>query len=269
MGAQQVLGGFFGDEMTADLRKATLQAAGRWIGRKLLKQDEGQVVGRELLELMKERDRQKEEENVDWNRIEDLEDRIKEMNTEVKRKNWRKLLDKNASHKEMWKVIRRVSRRTGQDRKKGEGIRSGEKWLMTDRQKAEGFCREYEEVSRIKVPKEKKGMKRKLNRTLRDARGELQSSQSSQLTLNEVLMALDDLDGAKAEGPDQLHPRLLKNLPKEAIQAVRELFQASFERSQVPQGWREGLIVLLLKSGKEPSSIGSFRPVCFTSCLVK
>ena len=46
---------------TVDLRKATLQAASCQIGRKLRKQDEGQVVGRELLELMKERDRQKEE----------------------------------------------------------------------------------------------------------------------------------------------------------------------------------------------------------------
>ena len=47
---------------------------------------------------------------------------------------------------------------------------------MTDRKRSEGFCREYEKISRVKFPKDKKRIGRKLNWSLRDARGELQGS---------------------------------------------------------------------------------------------
>ena len=58
-------------------------------------------------------------------------------------------------------------------------------------------------------------------------------------------------------------------LPVEALVVVRELFECSFRAGVVPQVWRLGVIVPLLKAGKDPTSMGSYRPVCLTSCMGK
>ena len=58
-------------------------------------------------------------------------------------------------------------------------------------------------------------------------------------------------------------------LPAVALVVVRDLFECSFRVYAVPQVWRLGVIVQLLKAGKDPSSMGFYRPVCLTSCLGK
>ena len=75
--------------------------------------------------------------------------------------------------------------------------------------------------------------------------------------------------GGNAAGPDGLHPQLLKMLPVEALVVVRDLFECNFRAGVVPQVWRLGVVVPLLKVGKDPSSMGSYGPVCLTSCMGK
>ena len=87
--------------------------------------------------------------------------------------------------------------------------------------------------------------------------------------MDEVKRALSEMNGGKAGGPDGLHPRLLKQLPDEAVEVVCVLFGRCFREVNVVQSWREDEIVPLLKAGKDPSKIGSYRPVCLTSCLGK
>ena len=45
------------------------------------------------------------------------------------------------------------------------------------------------------------------------------------------------------------------------------LFELSFRSTVVPQCWRVGEIVSMLKAVKDPADMVSYRPVCLTSCL--
>ena len=75
-------------------------------------------------------------------------------------------------------------------------------------------------------------MKKKLNRVLRSPG--VEPVDSMNITVEEVLSALKEMPGSKAGGPDGLHPRLLKMLPVEGIERVRELFNRSFTQGVVP-----------------------------------
>ena len=145
-------------------------------------------------------------------------------------------------------------------------LRVGDRVLVTARAKANAFVSMYERVSRVSVPRGRR-MKARVNSILRSPGPEPEDS--APITVAEVQLALDEMVGGKAAGPDGLHPRLLKMLPAEALVVVRDLFECSFRVGVVPQVWRLGVIVPLLKAGKDPSSMGSYRPVCLTSCLGK
>ncbi len=77
------------------------------------------------------------------------------------------------------------------------------------------------------------------------------------------------LMGGRRRVLEGLHARLLKMLPEEALEVVRGLFERSFREARVPQGWRVGEVIPLLKAGKSPTELGSFRPVCLTAYLGK
>ena len=246
-------------------RGLVLKAGRRWVGMKKRRGDEP-LVGAEIREEMKRRDELIGLEAVDWEEVKATEDKIRDLTRAEKERRWRDLLKKGATQDDLWRVVNGLKRRAGPPKKKGEALIEGGRVLETDRQKAEGFVRVYEKVSRVKVPKGRR-MKARVNGELRKEGPE--PEESAPITVEEVSAALKEMDGSKAAGPDGLHPRLLKNLPGVALEAVRAIFEGSFRRSRVPQEWRKGEIVPLLKAGKDPAAIASYRPVCLTSCLGK
>ncbi|KEG07383.1 Tbingi protein [Trypanosoma grayi] len=58
-------------------------------------------------------------------------------------------------------------------------------------------------------------------------------------------------------------------LGKCAKHAVLTLFNKSLRTGIVPQSWRHGVIIPLLKPGKKATELASYRPVTLTSCLCK
>ena len=72
-----------------------------------------------------------------------------------------------------------------------------------------------------------------------------------------------------AAGPDNVPPSFLKSLGPIAKKELLAIFNMSFRRSVCPQSWRRAIIVPILKAGKPPSDLASFRPISLTSCIVK
>ena len=72
-----------------------------------------------------------------------------------------------------------------------------------------------------------------------------------------------------APGVDDIPPSFIKALGPIALTALLKLFNESFDEAACPQVWRNAIIVPLLKMGKSPSALSSYRPVSLTSCLVK
>ena len=118
----------------------------------------------------------------------------------------------------------------------------------------------------MKVPRGRR-MKKMVNSGLRSAGPE--TEESCPIELEEVREALREMKGNKSAGPDGLHPKLLCRLPEEALKVARGLFNKSLCEGRVPQEWRVGEIIPILKAGKDPSQVGSYRPVCLTGCLGK
>ncbi|KEG09058.1 hypothetical protein DQ04_05911080 [Trypanosoma grayi] len=72
-----------------------------------------------------------------------------------------------------------------------------------------------------------------------------------------------------ASGPDMIHGEALRHLGGGSKHSILTFFNKSLRTGIVPQSWRHGVIIPLLKSGKKAAELASYRPVESTSCLCK
>ncbi|GFR93723.1 RNA-directed DNA polymerase from mobile element jockey-like protein [Elysia marginata] len=70
-------------------------------------------------------------------------------------------------------------------------------------------------------------------------------------------------------GDDQIHNKLLTHLPPSGKMALLTLFNRVYKSGQYPAAWRKGTIIPILKAGKDPAFMSSYRPIQLASCLGK
>ena len=83
-----------------------------------------------------------------------------------------------------------------------------------------------------------------------------------------VQQKLEESNSNKSQGPDEIHPRLLKELSSVIAEPFAKLFQNSLVPGLVPNDWREANITALFKKGSKSAS-QNYRPVCLTSVISK
>ena len=66
-----------------------------------------------------------------------------------------------------------------------------------------------------------------------------------------VLGRLMGLKADKSPGPDGLHPRVLKEVALEIVDALVIIFQCSIDSGSVPVDWRVANVIPLFKKGGE------------------
>ena len=111
--------------------------------------------------------------------------------------------------------------------------------------------------------------------TVEDTSGvpELQVSQGAQvsvvaITKEKVLGKLKGLKVDKSPGPDGIHPRVLKEIAEEIVEALVVIFQESLEAGRVPEDWKVANITPLFKKGGRQQA-GNYRQVSLTSVIDK
>src|SRR6218665_829297 len=72
----------------------------------------------------------------------------------------------------------------------------------------------------------------------------------------------------KSAGIDELHPKFLHEVREEIGEVLAQIFNKSMHTGDVPQVWRDALIVPLFKKGNR-SDPCSYRPVSLTSVMCK
>ena len=72
----------------------------------------------------------------------------------------------------------------------------------------------------------------------------------------------------KSPGPDNIHPRLLKELADVLALPISLLFQKSLESKQLPQDWKSANVTPIFKKGNKGDS-KNYRPVSLTSIICK
>uniref|UniRef100_A0A670IXP3 Reverse transcriptase domain-containing protein n=1 Tax=Podarcis muralis TaxID=64176 RepID=A0A670IXP3_PODMU len=75
---------------------------------------------------------------------------------------------------------------------------------------------------------------------------------------------LASLDVFKSPGPDELHPRVLKELADVISEPLAVIFENSWRTGEVPADWRRANVVPIFKKGKREDP-NNYRPVSLTS----
>lgn len=72
-----------------------------------------------------------------------------------------------------------------------------------------------------------------------------------------------------AVGADGIHYEFLKCSPHIVLLLLLEIFNTIWRTGDIPQSWKEAIIIPIPKPGKGYSDINNYRPIALTSCLCK
>ena len=209
--------------------------------------------------------------NLHDNRKEWLE-ACKEAHEEIekaKEESWRDLLADTAtdadSHK-LWGLIKSLNG-TPDTNAPNQAMRHKGRIITSSQKKAETFSQHYASVSKLNFSSEERKVNRECKRTL--ASPSVDDESCKDFTMTELKRAISKMKRKGAEGPDNIPPAFLKELGNSALTELLSIFNISFRHADCPQIWRNAIILPLLKAGKLPSDLASYRPISLTSCIVK
>ena len=80
---------------------------------------------------------------------------------------------------------------------------------------------------------------------------------------------LKELNPSKTPGPDNLHPRLLKELASELKEPLCLIFKKSLTNGVIPDIWKKARISAIYKNKGSRKVAGNYRPVSLTSIVCK
>ena len=188
--------------------------------------------------------------------------------TEAKHEKWVEVVSSSISDSDergLWKLIKSLNG-TPNLNSPSEAMTIKGKKVISPVKKAEAFASHYAKVSRLKFSRPEKSVARKLKRLLR---AKPSDTTIPLFTLEELKSAITKMRRKGAPGPDNIPPAFLKELGPIALNELLEICNISLRTAECPQGWRDAIIIPLLKAAKPPSDLASYRPVSLTSCVAK
>ena len=90
----------------------------------------------------------------------------------------------------------------------------------------------------------------------------------SDITMDEVLEAINLLNRFKSPGPDEIHPAIFKELAVILAEPLSKLFTLSLRAGRLPTDWKEAVVTPMYKSGSKHHP-GNYRPVSLTCVACK
>ena len=85
---------------------------------------------------------------------------------------------------------------------------------------------------------------------------------------DKVHRALNSLKAAKSPGPDEIHPRVLKELSEQLAYPLKILFNKTVKEGKIPANWKRAEVRPIFKKGSKQNP-GNYRPVSLTSVVCK
>ena len=95
-------------------------------------------------------------------------------------------------------------------------------------------------------------------------KSEVQAEVQFEIDQQMVQEHLISLNEFRSPGPDELHPRVIKELEEELSEPLSIIFVKSWKTGEVPDDWRRANVVHIFKKGKKEEP-GNYRPVSLTS----
>jgi hypothetical protein len=87
--------------------------------------------------------------------------------------------------------------------------------------------------------------------------------------VTEVRTSIHNLRSTKSPGYDLITGNLLKELPEVGMRAITQIFNSILRTRHFPGLWNVSQIISILKPGKLPEEVQSYRPICLLPVLSK
>ena len=88
------------------------------------------------------------------------------------------------------------------------------------------------------------------------------------VTVEQMSKALKSLNPSKSPGPDEIHPKILREVADEMAVPLSYLFNVCMKHGKLPSDWKKAEVRPLFKKG-DKSQPGNYRPVSLTSIVCK
>lgn len=88
------------------------------------------------------------------------------------------------------------------------------------------------------------------------------------ITKPALLSKLNKLNVTKSHGPDNIYPRVIKEIKDEIAYPIVKLFNKSIQEGVVPQDWKDANVSPIFKKGSK-SKAENYRPISLTSILCR
>ena len=197
------------------------------------------------------------------------EKEVRQAKEEAKTEAWSEFVENLEESDDIGKVWRTIKSLDGAPTSSApnEALKHQGKTIVSNVAKANAFAKHYAQVSSLKFTADERDQNRLAKRNINAPAVDDQSCKP--FTMGELKAAIRRIKRKGAPGADDIPPSFLKELGPKALNELLEIFNASFNRADIPQLWRHAIVIPLLKAGKPASEIASFRPISLTSCVVK
>ena len=79
-----------------------------------------------------------------------------------------------------------------------------------------------------------------------------------------IRKAIDRIKPTKSEGPDNIHPMLIKECKNSLLSPLKLIFEKSIQEAKIPENWKLAHVTAIFKSGSTSKS-ENYRPISLTS----
>ena len=229
----------------------------------------------EIANLIKQRDRLKHNSPFPHTpdtkaRIQFLDDNI---NTKIKTKkteNWKTLvttLNHTTNTSKLYKTLKNITNSQTSTSKTHAAITSNTQHIPTLTEQANILIKHYSEISHLKptrTPTEKLTSMHRRRFPL--------DHTATPFTTEQTLNIIKKTKNSSSTGPDNISNIHLKHLGPHGIQALTDISNYTYAHCSIPNIWKHGTIITILKPNKDPTQPSSYRPItllCTTSKITE
>ena len=187
----------------------------------------------------------------------------------AKRESWRQYVSKitpETPSKKVWDMIRKMKGKSSADIKH---IHDNGEVLVDSKEIADKFAETFRDISSsANYSPQFRQHANNAEKVKLNFSSDNTETYNKLFCMDELRSVLSDVK-EKAYGPDHIPYTFLKNLPKEGLQSILDVFNNVWCNGKFPDIWRNGHTIPIPKPGKDHTNPVNYRPITLTSCVCK